>query len=957
MNIGEQQHRVHGEGVAEDDFEEPAAALAELRSRLETRRVERGLNQTELARRSRLGRTTVSQAFSASAPAPSAQTVGTLAVALDLDVRPLLELLKAATGLAQCITGSLGRPIADWDPHDLEVHPAAKPPVLQRSEAEAPQWAVPLPAYVPRPHDEELAGIVAAAAAGRSEMALLVGNSSTGKTRACWEAVQPLAGLGWRLWHPFDPTRVEAALAGIEHVGPRTVVWLNEAQHYLGVDGGLGERMAAALRTLLIDPQRSPILILGTLWPSYADEYGALPQLGIQDRFSQVRELLARRQIPIPDSFDAAAIAKARGLASAGDHHLAHALEHLRDGRLTQHLAGAPELLRRYEMAPPPVRALLQAAIDARRLGVGLHLPSDFLEEAATDYLTDDEYDTLTDDWLGQALAATSHAAHGGLAPLRRIRPRSHRVATQGASTAHSHTYRLADYLEQHGVEHRRWHCPPDSFWEAASHHLTRAEDLARLAAAAANRHRFRWAEHLWHQAGNAGYIDAFVQLAELHAETGDDVGAERFLRQAADAGDAHALMRLAELRELADDWDGAENVLRQAAASGDTRALIQLAELREEAGDEEGAEWVLREAADAGNAEALMQLAAVHWDVGEIEEAELLIRQAAEAGNTEALMQLAEMREEAGDQEVAEQYARQVGGTRPLVRLAELRTDCGDKKGAKRLLRQAADAGDIKALANLAGLHAETGDKEGRDRLLLEAIKPGDSYAPMQFAELLQQAGDEEGAERLLRQAADAGHTYALIELAEMREEAGDEEGAERVLREAADAGDTEALMQLAALLQQTGNEEGAKQLLHQAADAGNDEALIQLAELLQQTGNEEGAKQLLHQAADAGNDGARDWLAGLLAETADEDELEQLFRQAFKSHALAVSRIVRQCELAGNKEFAERFARQAADAGDGLAADTLAEMRIGQSERMGTRVRLWPYGLDPDGTPSAPW
>jgi transcriptional regulator with XRE-family HTH domain len=75
----------------------PAAALAELRARLEAGRVARGLNKAELARRAELGRTVVSQALSDTAPAHSAQTVGTLARALRLDVRPLLALLNAVS--------------------------------------------------------------------------------------------------------------------------------------------------------------------------------------------------------------------------------------------------------------------------------------------------------------------------------------------------------------------------------------------------------------------------------------------------------------------------------------------------------------------------------------------------------------------------------------------------------------------------------------------------------------------------------------------------------------------------------------------------------------------------------------------------------------------------------------------------------------------------------------------
>ncbi|MFD8622070.1 hypothetical protein [Streptomyces sp. NPDC059513] len=130
---------------------------------------------------------------------------------------------------------------------------------------------------MPRAHDQVLADAVSEERAGRSRLVVLVGSSSTGKARACWEAVQPLAAEpGWRLWHPFHPTRAEAALEDLHQVAPRTVVWLNEAQHYLG-DREAGERIAAALHHLLVAPERGPVLVLETLWPEYAKEYTTLP--------------------------------------------------------------------------------------------------------------------------------------------------------------------------------------------------------------------------------------------------------------------------------------------------------------------------------------------------------------------------------------------------------------------------------------------------------------------------------------------------------------------------------------------------------------------------------------------------------------------------------------------------------------------------------------------------------
>ncbi|MDQ1045286.1 hypothetical protein QFZ76_003522 [Streptomyces sp. V4I2] len=76
--------------------------------------------------------------------------------------------------------------------------------------------------------------------------------------------------------------------------------------------------------------------------------------------------------LTVPETFDAKALAAAAVLARDGDRLLANALSRVSDGgRVAQDLAGAPELLNRYERATSAVRALLEVAMDARRLGVG----------------------------------------------------------------------------------------------------------------------------------------------------------------------------------------------------------------------------------------------------------------------------------------------------------------------------------------------------------------------------------------------------------------------------------------------------------------------------------------------------------------------------------------------------------------------------------------------------------
>ncbi|MFE7309242.1 hypothetical protein ACFU8A_32685 [Streptomyces sp. NPDC057546] len=729
-----------------DEPDRRRSAQSELRSRLDEGRARARLDQTTLARKAGLGRTTVSKALSPSGGVPSADTVTALAGVLKLPVGELLELRRIAaeeTGTASADLSGPGRPIGQWDPHELEVHPAG--PGKSSSGADGVRA---LPGYARREHDQVLANAVTAAAAGRSGIVVLVGTSSTGKTRACWEAVQPLAEKAWRLWHPFDPTRAEAALEDLHRVGPRTVVWLNEAQHYLG-DRKFGERIAAAVRQLLLDEERGPVLVLGTLWPEYAHDYTAPPKPGEDDPYSLVRELMAGHTVSVPDTFDAAALATATALAEQGDTLLADALTRSRNGgRITQDLAGAPELLRRYEQPRQAAsRALLEAAMDARRLGMGLHLPQAFLTDAAPDYLSDHDYDQLTDDWAEQAYAELAEQVHGKQAPLRRTTSRPSRrppTPTTDAGTTlpppPGPVLLLADYLEQHGRTTRRRLCPPASFWYAAHTHLTHPDDLNNLTKAAKDRHRLQWSHHLLQRAADHGDNSALARLAEMREKAGDQDGAEDFYQQAADHGDTNALTALAEMREKAGDQDGAETLARQAADHGDTDALARLALTREEAGDQDGAETLARQAADHGDTDALARLALTREEAGDQDGAETLARQAADHGDTDALARLALTREKAGDQDGAETLARQAadhGNSFPLIHLALTREEAGDQDGAETLARQAADHGDTDALALLVRILQVAADRDGAETLARQATDHGDSFAQVLLAEM----------------------------------------------------------------------------------------------------------------------------------------------------------------------------------------------------------------------------
>jgi len=173
---------------------------------------------------------------------------------------------------------------------------------------------------------------------GSSSIAVLVGGSSTGKTRACWEVLRLLRDRkpGWRLWHPIDPSRPEAALRDLSSIGPRTVVWLNEAQFYLDVAvGGLGEGIAAGLRELLRDPAQAPVLVLATLWPQFWDRLTARPPAGAADPHAQARDLLSGRDVSVPAAFTPTRL---QHLTQAQDTRLVQAAKAAQDGQVIQFL-------------------------------------------------------------------------------------------------------------------------------------------------------------------------------------------------------------------------------------------------------------------------------------------------------------------------------------------------------------------------------------------------------------------------------------------------------------------------------------------------------------------------------------------------------------------------------------------------------------------------------------------
>lgn len=433
-----------------------------------------------------------------------------------------------------------------------------------------------LPAYVPRDIDD-LPGIglreQLKSAAERGGFVVLVGESSTGKTRSLFEAVTALLG-DWWLLRPADPptaspdraSRSPASLVDVAGMLPsRLVVWLDDLHSH--IESG---RLEAATARQLIN---SGAVLAGTLWPHLHAQYTAPPPRAFAashagDPHQAARELLdLAAVIHMPRMPTGAESARARELAKtanggAGDARLKAALEVTGYG-FTQVIAAAPQLVNRWNSADPYARAVLAAAVDASRLGARSLLPAGFLQVAAPGYCSPAERAQAPTGWFEQALAYGTRLLLGAIAPLTPV--------ASGMSMGVISGYRLADYIAQHAEPERRPHSPPATFWDACITHLADPGDLGRLGNSAADRMRYRYAILLLRSASPRDSYAA-TRLAFLVGDQGHVDEAIAILRGLAMAGDPVAEYQAAEMRRHAGEY--------RAAARRSTPTPAQIAHL-----------------------------------------------------------------------------------------------------------------------------------------------------------------------------------------------------------------------------------------------------------------------------------------------------------------------------------------------------------------------------------------
>jgi hypothetical protein len=625
-----------------------------------------------------------------------------------------------------------------------------------------------VPTYVPRDFDPALRQALASADNGA--FVLLLGGSSAGKTRSLHEGIRAKLGTRW-LAVPDSADDVRSLL---DSAARGMVVWLDDLQKYLSGDHGI---TPGVIRGLL----DTGVVIAATMWP---EDYAArtTPRVpGTVDHHARARELLDLASvIEVADDLSAAEHSRARERA-ADDPRLHAALAASADGGMTQVLAAGPQLLRWWQQAPSPyARAVITAAIDARRLGIEAPLTRAYLRDAAPGYLSRSERASAPQDWFEQATDYAVTLLHGATSTLEPV------DADEMGSLA---GYTVADYLFQHGRKARRTECPPETTWLALIEHTEAPGDLRRIGFGAQSRLRLRYAELCFRTCLGRGEHTVLVFLVALLVRQARNAEATALLQSySADASDRAMLIRL--LGEQGDT-----SALQRESDAGNWLARAWLVEALARRGDTEA----LQARADRGDLLAVGRLKDLHVSPGHLKE----LRNRAATGDQFAAGRLAAVEADHGlnskthapkqaiDADAELDFSLPtVFTTTEMYRFVDIISRAADTTGAADFLdacdaalvdhadnlraeflaehdvdrlREVADTGEWAANFQLAELAAETGELD------LEASFQDNSFAALKLADRMVQDGNLDEAINFLSQLADDGDDFAEMHLHEL--------------------------------------------------------------------------------------------------------------------------------------------------------------------------------------------
>jgi hypothetical protein len=339
-------------------------------------------------------------------------------------------------------------------PLELGVHRAALP--LEDTPAAASSGK---PTYVRRTQDDALGEALRS-----NSFVVLVGDSTAGKSRSAYEAMQRLFSDRVLL----VPSG-KGSLRTLDELGvrlPDCLIWLDELEGYLGPDG-----LSLVLLERLIKSPHGRVTLLATmrglLWTEYT----------LEGKGSILREerivLRQARAIQLARRNDDAEVRRAHKLEK-DDPRIAASLPRLKSYGLAEYLAAGPALLEKLLLAKGEVEpcgaAIVRAAVDWQRAGLRRPVPRAILERLYPHYLESEHPRYRGADAFAAGLAWATEAIHGRTTPALVMQ-----VAEDG--------FQAFDYLVDY-FQHAKEHPVPQSTWQVLPAELTE-DDLYEVGWAA----------------------------------------------------------------------------------------------------------------------------------------------------------------------------------------------------------------------------------------------------------------------------------------------------------------------------------------------------------------------------------------------------------------------------------------------------------------------------------------
>ena len=654
-----------------------------------------------------------------------------------------------------------------------------------------PELSAELPTYTERDLDDDLDSWLSSKQQS-SGFALIVGSAASGKTRTAYESI--LRSLpDWHLLVPQSASELSDLLeTGIRL--QRTVIWLNELQHFLGSDGF----SVSFIRRLITDPGQS-VIIIGTIWTSWYEQLTSFESNGDIDTRTDAYEILTL----LADRFDlASSFSKSEWQRLSDkvaiDPRLQEVFENKDSGNPPELLAAAPELMHRWRNSGNPYGgAALSAAIAIRCCGLSGPLDIRLITAVGSTLLTPQQRAAIRADWIDGALDWACEPVRGDIAPLARV-GKAPGVVDGITVSDILVQYAEADYSRP-GTE------IPDAIWDLCIDNSTDRQ-IAMVGIKASHRGKLDHAERALSQStDNDSNSNVLNHLGIVAHKKGEHQRAEQLWIKASAAGSCCASISLAEVFVGRGESDRAEKIIIDENLHAHNGAAILLGKIAESRGDSESSNFWWSKAVENGDTTAMRELGQRAMANGNFEEAESLWTMGADKGSGCCLDGLGSLAMQRGRLEDAESFftrAVELGCSHAPVSLGELLVN-RDAKGAaeaRRLWLGSAANGSAYAMYDLAELAQRQGDPSAREWFQKAADK-GLGCAMDNLGKIADENGDFEAALEWWERSAAAGCHHGLVCLGIARYNNGDPAGAREVWTAAAEGGDQEAANRLQAL------------------------------------------------------------------------------------------------------------------------------------------------------------